>query len=817
MPLVLQPLKKRIEIDQEAVKELAKKLKCTRLFAEVLYNRGFDTPEKCTAFLHPGKSSFGDPFLLKNMRAAVERIQKAIQQQEKVTIYGDYDVDGVCSVALVYKALQMLGLEAQCYIPDRHSEGYGLNIDAVESIAGDGTHLLITVDCGISAVTEIEKAKELHMDVLVTDHHALQAVLPDCLIINPLLQEDAYPCKHLCGAGVAFKLAQALLGLEQARELLDYAAIATVADIVPLTEENRAIVKMGLENINAHPREGIRQLMLASGIEPGKLTSTQIAFMLAPRLNAAGRMEHAYASLELLLSQDEELPLQAARLSQANTKRQETEGQILEQAIKIAEQSCLVRDSKVLVIAGEDWEDGVIGICASRMAERFHRPCIIFSVKDGIAKGSGRSVPGINLFEMLSEYSHLFIKYGGHEMAAGLSMDPALLPQLAQSLDGYVRENCDPRLLLPVANYDAKALLSEMDALLCANIQLLQPTGYKNTMPVFRLDDVNITNPRTIGKDNSHLKFSIAGQNQRLDGIAFRYKNHTIDYFMADCVTLIGAPEINEWKGEYSVSFKVNHAKEQRNVQQILDKIQEEEEELTAAFLSQLSVSPAEQSENLPIILEDAEEFSAAVLETLEEDISGTLLLVSHPGLARQLAAIVAGASTRTDIGFFQPPDRVNGYNALVIAPSLELLDLRLYKHIIIGDAFFEGFLDWVCASAPWAEVLALHISPQEAFGQLNKGYLEFSRGKMAQAYKAIKDIHGSQPFASRRELVGFLSSVGRELNKPLVETALSVFCELSFFTLDTAEGVSCKANEEIQPASLESSSVYRLLQQYIK
>jgi single-stranded-DNA-specific exonuclease len=430
------------------------------LAARVLINRGFATPEAATAFLADRLSDLPDPYLMKGMRAAADRICEALAARQRITLYGDYDVDGVCSTALLFLFLRDLGANVDTYIPHRLDEGYGLNASAVERLAASGTRVLVTLDCGITSFAEISRAKDLGVDVVIVDHHAVPDTLPPALaVLNPHQPGCGYPTRHLCAAGVAFNLcvgirqrlrAQGMFGPRpdsgqvrrkepNLRSILDLVALATVADVVPLTGANRVLVKHGLEELTAARRPGIQALKEISGLAAqSPVTAGQVGFRLGPRINAAGRLHDASLGLRLLCAEtlEEARPL-AAALDAANLERRGIEQEILVEALRQAE---ALAPAKGLVLHSPSWHPGVIGIVASRVVERFHRPTVMVALKDGVGRGSGRSIEGFNLVTALKECASHLVKYGGHKQAAGLALETDRLPAFCQAFEAIAAQ-----------------------------------------------------------------------------------------------------------------------------------------------------------------------------------------------------------------------------------------------------------------------------------------------------------------------------------------------------------------------------------------
>ena len=489
-------------------------------FSALLRARGVDTPEAAEAFLHPSPEDLHDPFLLEGMAETVRLLRKAAGDGDPVLIWGDYDADGVCAASILLETLRETGVRADVFIPSRHRDGYGLNADRLRELAGR-YRLLITVDCGISAVAETALARKLGLTVVLTDHHEPPEVLPAAdAVMDPLL--GSYPFPRLCGAGVALKITQALQGMEGVRKRLDLAAIATVADIVPLTGENRIIVREGLKALAETDRPGLRALMKLAGIQ-GQPRSEDLAFRIGPRINAAGRMGDADPALRLLTTRDEAEGGALARgMEENNLRRQEEERGILDAARKQIAGEAGDPASRILIAQGENWNPGLIGLAAGKICQQYHRPAIVLTLRDGQAVGSCRSVPGVHLYRLLSRCEDLLIRYGGHEQAAGITIDPALLPAFRDRMNRLIRESCGEDLFIPETEYDLALPFRSWTPDRLSRLEELEPTGCGNSPPAFLLANASPQVLRRVGRDGAHLKLRLADpEGTVIDGIAF--------------------------------------------------------------------------------------------------------------------------------------------------------------------------------------------------------------------------------------------------------------------------------------------------------
>ena len=519
-------------IDEQAATALAKELRVSRVLAGLLEGRGLSTPDQARSFLNPSLGHLPNPFLLPDMDKAVDRLLLALANQERMTVYGDYDADGLTATALLSEFLTSMGAEVGTYIPHRIEEGYGLNTNAVEKLAQDGTRLLITVDCGVSDYDAITRANELGLDVIVTDHHQIPPRLPAALaVINPHRADSRFPQKSLAGVGVAFFLAGGLR--QRLREsglvskanqpelapLLGFVAIGTVADVVPLTKINRILVSVGLAHLASPAYPGLVALKEAGALEAGRPpTARDVAFRLAPRLNAVGRLSSPLPGLELLLTRDpEEAHGMAASLEKLNDERRRLQAETVRQAEEMLE-SQGTEPEKIIVLAREGWRRGIVGLAASKLTEKFHRPAILLVLEDGQAVGSGRSVAGFNLFRALDQCRDLLDRFGGHEQAAGLALPAQQVPELALALANVAAQEIDGDQIEPLLNIDAMVTLEDLDHLQL-ELPRLAPFGQGNPEPILALPGLTTISAGCVG--SNHLKLTLGQNGRTMDTIAF--------------------------------------------------------------------------------------------------------------------------------------------------------------------------------------------------------------------------------------------------------------------------------------------------------
>ena len=550
-------------INELEVAEIARKHNINELLARILLNRNINTDEKIIKFLHPKIEDLNDPYLFNDMEKAVSRILEAVNKKEKITIYGDYDVDGITSITVLKKFLDEIGAQVDYYLPNRLSEGYGLNQNALDIIRARGTQLMITVDCGISAYDEIEYAKSLGLEVIITDHHECPEILPTALaIIDAKRIDNKYPFNSLAGVGVSFKLIQAIcmrLGLtsETYLKYLDVVCLGTVADIVPLVDENRIIVKYGLDTIKNTKNVGLKSLIETSGYN--EIDSTAISFGLAPRINACGRMGQAELALKMLLTDSEEEAMEiAVNLQTMNKQRQEVEKVIMDDAVKIIEENKLYNDN-VIVVGNEKWHHGVIGIVASKITETYYKPSILVCFEGDEGKGSGRSVEGFDLHEALSACGDNLLKYGGHEMAIGLTLKKSEFSNFRKAIIEFAKDKI-PDDLMPVVKYDAEIRTKDISKDTIESLKLLEPYGEANHSPVFVYKNVKVDSVRTLS-NNKHLKLNVKEGNCVFNAIAFNMGDKKDTIKMGDKVDILHYLELNRYNGYESVQLNVKDIK----------------------------------------------------------------------------------------------------------------------------------------------------------------------------------------------------------------------------------------------------------------
>lgn len=532
----------------------SKELGISKILSQILINRGIHSVSAAAAFLGADKEGLLDPYLFADMHTAVRRIRKAVSAKEKIMVYGDYDVDGITALALLKDTLARIGANTVHYLPHRVNEGYGLTKDIHHIAKSQGVKLLITVDCGVSNNEAIKSLREHAIDVVVTDHHQPDEVnLPQaCAILNPKIENSGYPFKELAGVGVAYKLCQALRGSLLLDEL-DLVSLGTIADVAPLLGENRAFAKLGLEKLSETKRVGLKALLESARITNKRCTSTTVSFILAPRLNASGRMESAETSLELLLSDNMCKAQKLAKVIEAhNRERQKIEAKILLEAETLINKEVNFKEHKVIVIAKENWHEGVLGIVASKLADRFYRPAIVISLNQDACKGSGRSIQNFHLYEALRECKEFLHTFGGHAHAAGLVITKEHIASFTQSINRLAHEKLSLQDLIPSVHIDLEVSLGAINESLVSELQRLEPYGACNPEPLFYTSKLTLKGePNVLGRET--LKFFVTDGEIVYPVIGFGLAAAKAGLMQAHFLDIVYTPRLDTWAGESSV------------------------------------------------------------------------------------------------------------------------------------------------------------------------------------------------------------------------------------------------------------------------
>ena len=536
--------------------KIAKRYNLSNLVSKIIANKNLND-EEIEKFLNPTRRDFYDPFLMPDMKKAIDRIESAIKEKEKIIIYGDYDADGITSTVILKRFFKDRGIELDTYIPNRLDEGYGLNKKAVEKIAKDGYTLMITVDCGITSIEEVELAKKLGLDVVVTDHHETLDVLPNAIaVIDCKRKDNKYPFEALAGCGVAFKLIQAYskklnINENECLKYLDIACVGTISDIVPLVDENRVIAKLGLMLINQTKNLGIKEILNLSSYK--NINSTTISFGVSPRINACGRMGHQEIALKLLLTDDPiEARNYAKELEEYNKQRQDIEKKIYEEAVTQAEENV---DKSCLVLGKENWHHGVIGIVSSKITEKYYKPSILLCFEGEEAKGSGRSIKGFDLHKAVVDCSKYLKNFGGHSMAIGLSLEQKNYEKFKEQFEEYTKENFK-EIPIQELEIDEEITYKDINKESVNDLKLLEPFGESNAVPQVLYKNIKIVSIRTLS-EGKHLKLTLQDENTIVDAIGFNLGELANDYQIGDKIDVVGNLELNNYNNMESIQINL--------------------------------------------------------------------------------------------------------------------------------------------------------------------------------------------------------------------------------------------------------------------
>ena len=553
------------EVEKETRNIIVNELNIPDIIVKVLLQREINTVDQIRSFFNPSLDQLHDPFLMVGMHDAVTRTIDAILEKQRIFIYGDYDVDGITSVSMLYLFLKDMGGEVRYYIPDRQTEGYGISASGVEEAIRWNANLIISVDCGITSVDEVTMAADAGIDVIVSDHHEPGETIPPAFaVLDPKRDEDDYPFHELAGVGVAYKLIQGIsdrmeLDADCHRKYLELVAVGSAADIVPLVDENRIFVKQGLMKLNDSGSIGIKALIEIANVKKKSVEVGQIVFGLAPRLNAVGRLGSAERAVELLTTKDaSEARRIAQTLEEENRRRKTIDSKTLEEAQKKIDNEVDLVNDKAIILAEKDWHPGVIGIVASRIIEKYYRPTIMITIEDGIGKGSARSIPGFDIHQALKECSGLMLQFGGHKYAAGLTIEEKNIPQLMDCFITIANATIKEEDLIPRIDVDAEITLDQITPQVVHYLDLFTPFGPKNPKPIFVSRNLDVISPRMVGNNNQHLRFRVRQNGSEFDAIAFNLANKfklVSDY--STPVDIVYTIEQNEWMNRTSTQLNI--------------------------------------------------------------------------------------------------------------------------------------------------------------------------------------------------------------------------------------------------------------------
>ena len=689
--------------ENELSAALCESLGVSPLLLRALHVRGAETPEQIERFLSPSVKHFHDPFLLNDMHRAVERIRLALDTCERICIFGDYDVDGICATAMLTDYFRCIGADVTYHIPSRSEEGYGMSAAAIDKLYSQGVGLIITVDNGISAASEIDRCTELGMDVIVTDHHIPPERIPDCAaVVSHTVPGSKYPNSVLCGAGTAFKLVHALSGVDAAMKYVSLAGLASVADVVPLIDENRIFVKLGLEAINeGRCCFGLSRLLDSIPTTKKPYNTCNLGFAVAPRLNASGRMSDASLSVELFLSSDfREIDRMIAELNRLNELRQKDEAGILADALSMISKRDL-SDTRAIVLCKNDWNGGVIGIAASRILEMFHRPTILLCESGGVLKGSARSIDGVNIHDALSAVKDCFMRFGGHAKAAGVTMEQSRVEEFDRRLNEYLKSAFTDADFAARKDYEFEIPTSAVTTELIREISLLAPFGECNPSPVFRSSGVEIGKIRRFGNDSQHTKFDVLCPSGCLEAVWFGSAPFFKGLLSAEKLDLLYTPTINTWCGSDGIQLRVKWAQAQ-TPDDAGAYIEKGLWNFCDAFVENSCYLPTGAPSR-------AEKCSMSLTELYSGRLSGVMALAFSPESAKKAIEELASSALSVAICFGCPPESSVCDNVLVIAPKVFQLPEFGYSTVtILDEPHFDGVMDALEARLKSSKLLLL-------------------------------------------------------------------------------------------------------------
>lgn len=690
--------------------DLSKKLKISPQISQILKNRYIDNEKDAEIFMNPSLEYLRDPFLMKDMKKAVDRIKKAIKNNENIWIYGDYDVDGVSSTSILCIYFDSINYPINYYIPNRLEEGYGINEKSIKHIHSQGCNLMISVDCGITSVKEIDLANELGFDVIITDHHECQSEIPNAYAVINQKQEDCnYPFDMLCGCGVAFKLIQALTPKEEFKTSLynyiEIVTLATICDIVPLKDENRILVKNGLKLMSECHNIGLKELIKVCGVESDKIKSSHIAFAIGPRINASGRLGYSKLGVELFTAKNQSKAKEIANmLEDKNNERQLIEAKMYQEAEAIIESNEKYKDDKVLVIAKEGWQHGIIGIVSSKLTEKYYKPTILLTIEDGEATGSARSIKGFSIFDALVESKDLLNKFGGHDQAAGLALDSDKIEDLSYEVNQFAKYELNEEDLIENVNVEYELSEESIDLDLIEELHKLEPFGLSNPNPKFIVRDALLKNINVIGKNKQHLKFTIEKE-KSYSCIGFNMAYLKSGYNQDDKVDVLFQLDENNFMGKRSVQFLL---KDMRLAHPKNPYTNEKTVELFSKIIPDL-----DNLYNLGQIDEKAicekfknEDIKECINETKNINIfdylnKNTLVITNTiNGFYRALSDISLIDEEKCS-GFDVNYNVINAKNdklQLIFSPNIDKIDVKRYNNIILYDYLYNmGEYSYLC------------------------------------------------------------------------------------------------------------------------
>lgn len=763
----------------DEIARTAAKLGLHPKLTELLFSRGIRDEVSIRKFLKPDPDNFYDPFLMKGMREAAERLRKAVDGNEKVVVYGDYDADGICAAAILSLFLSECGIDVYTHIPNRIGEGYGLNNESIEHIIEEVCpDLILTCDCGISGYEEVEYALDLGVDMIVTDHHELAERLPECIVVNPKQSDCGYPINYLCGAGVALKLVEAMGGREKMSEFLDLAAIATIADLVPLLDENRLIVQLGLTALNARKNKGLRYLLDSLGLT-GPITSSDIAYKVAPRINAAGRMGDAYRAFELLTSGDDERLYEIiAQINDDNSRRKEVCDRLYNEAVGDLAFEDMVHN-RAIVLSHPDWEKGITGIVAARLTGDFRRPSFILVNSGNSYKGTCRSVDGINVHELLSYCSDLLIEYGGHMQAAGFSIAGENVPRFKERVNEYLRQFPD-EFFLPQIVYDLDIAEEDITLDFASALEILEPTGNSFTRPLFKTE----TGRLTVGLCKSNANHTSITTEKGLQILAFNFFRQNYSLLGDARKSMILEIQANSFGGKKSVKSVLRAVSN--------DALYIDDEAALTGYIRNLRFAGGSNA---------VYQKYSQLAPLFDGNVYGTLVIAADS----ESYLKAKNATPAIPLNEFVYAQTVNNYSRIMVAPEFDDgLMLHAYDKIIFVDTpVSDGVISFINSRSK-----AVVYVPENDTRKRFTSALSTERDVFGKCYDAIRRARGVTALS--------LNSYIRKLNLTAdISPAQFAFCLTVFeelgFVKTHFDKFSCEINQSVK-RELSESRAYRYI-----
>ncbi|OQB25347.1 MAG: Single-stranded-DNA-specific exonuclease RecJ [Firmicutes bacterium ADurb.Bin182] len=785
-----------VSIPEDTIARIAKQTGVSRMLAGLLVNRGLTDSAAVDSFLNPNIAQLYDPMLLPDIDKAILRIGRAVESKEPVCIYGDYDADGICATAMLMRFLVSKEANVIYHIPSRHSEGYGMNAKTVRELYKSGIKLIITVDNGIGSMKEIDECAELGMDVIVTDHHQCKDEIPRCVaVIDHNRQDSRYPEKYLCGAGIVLKLIQAMDGRESLKPYILPAGIATIADVVPLLGENRILASLALNALNDGAcSPGLKALLESLKTRKREYDARDVSFGIAPRLNASGRMEDASIAVELLLTNDNKRIAQiVGKLNMLNAQRQSEEADIIAEAEEMIGRE-RISSLRCIILSSRNWNPGILGIAASRLAERYNRPVILFSETEGILTGSGRTAADLNLYELLTRFEEYFIKYGGHAGAAGITMDNDNLEPFRRSINEYLKTEYPAGRFIPVLKYELNAKLREITEDFIKDLERLAPFGEGNPVPLIVTEPAELESIRLVGGKGEHLKASVRQDDHAVDLIAFGRGDRAFDYSAMSRVKIAFTPAIDEWNNQKNVQLHLK-AIERLEIEDPAEYIRKHEQKFYDAISRNILYNDMRGTLKVNAVDSDA-----AFKLFMNADIAGTLVLCFTPGGAERL--LKSAESPGADIRFFTHDDDPCAYNSVVFAPVIDKMKPSRYDRILVYDCCFSTGM--ICELSKHADVFVSNEVPD---GLSITEKFSVGREELKDHYSALDALACTRMRIKEDVLKLIEQKTGTPPHKSRL--AMAIFEELGFIKKDIGSGWSL--DKKSSRRSLDESKCYRI------